>query len=545
MEIETAFILLFVVATAVAIAARRVRIPYTVALVLAGLGLGALQLFPAPALTKTLLFSVFLPGLIFEAAFHIDLREFRANLITIASLAVPGVIVSTALVAFSLTPLIAALGIAPGFGWSSALVFGALISATDPVAVVALFRNIGAPRRLTMLLDGESLLNDGTAIVFFTLSLALLAGTATTASQLTLQFVSIVGGGAAIGVAIGLAAAALTRRIDDPMIEITLTTIAAYGSFVTAESLHSSGVIATVAAGMLCGNYGARGGGMSPSTRIAAESFWEYIAFALNSIVFLLVGLEVHLATLLEYWLPILMAYLIVTVGRALMVCIGSGFVSLTRERFPWRWSAVLTWGGLRGALPMVLVLSLPKTLPHRDLLISMTFGVALLSILLQGLTMSGLLKHLGLFSEASGRAAYEVRSGRLQAAAAALSELDRLSQMRVASPAVLDTLRTEYAQVVHAAEEQLQELAVSSQELQIRDVHRIRRHLLDVEHDRVMQAFHHGALGRESLERLLADIDARRLALEMGQENPVSGPSIAAPMPQVGNEGAETPRRA
>jgi len=517
---ETAFILLFVIATAVAIAARRLQIPYTVALVVAGLVLGGLHLFPAPELTKTLLFSVFLPGLIFEAAFHIDSREFRANLITISSLAVPGVIVSTALVAFSLTPLMGGLGVVSGFDWKSALVFGALISATDPVAVVALFRNIGAPPRLTLLLDGESLLNDGTAIVFFTLSLALLSGRATTASQLASQFLSSVGGGAAIGLAVGLAASALTRKIDDPMIEITLTTVAAYGSFVSAESLHSSGVIATVAAGMLCGNYGARGGGMSPSTRIAAETFWEYVAFALNSIVFLLVGFEVHLATLLQYWLPILVAYLVVTLGRGLMICIGCGLVRMTRERFPWRWSAVLTWGGLRGALPMVLVLSLPKTLAYRDLLISMTFGVALLSILVQGLTMSGLLKHLGLVSEAAGRTVYEMHRGRLQAAAAALSEIDRMSGLHVASPLALDSLRAQYKKVVHVAEQQLKELGVSGQEVESRDMDRIRRHLLDVERDRVMRAFHHGALGRESADRLIADIDARQLAVEGGPED-------------------------
>jgi CPA1 family monovalent cation:H+ antiporter len=517
---ETAFILLFVIATAVAIAARRLQIPYTVALVVAGLVLGGLHLFPAPELTKTLLFSVFLPGLIFEAAFHIDSREFRANLITISSLAVPGVIVSTALVAFSLTPLMGGLGVVSGFDWKSALVFGALISATDPVAVVALFRNIGAPPRLTLLLDGESLLNDGTAIVFFTLSLALLSGRATTASQLASQFLSSVGGGAAIGLAVGLAASALTRKIDDPMIEITLTTVAAYGSFVSAESLHSSGVIATVAAGMLCGNYGARGGGMSPSTRIAAETFWEYVAFALNSIVFLLVGFEVHLATLLQYWLPILVAYLVVTLGRGLMICIGCGLVRMTRERFPWRWSAVLTWGGLRGALPMVLVLSLPKTLAYRDLLISMTFGVALLSILVQGLTMSGLLKHLGLVSEAAGRTVYEMHRGRLQAAAAALSEIDRMSGLHVASPLALDSLRAQYKKVVHVAEQQLKELGVSGQEVESRDMDRIRRHLLDVERDRVMRAFHHGALGRESADRLIADIDTRQLAVEGGRED-------------------------
>jgi CPA1 family monovalent cation:H+ antiporter len=195
MDIETGFILLFVVATAVAIAARRLRVPYTVALVSAGLILGALDLFPAPHLTKNLLFAVFLPGLIFEAAFHIQWREFKANLITILTLAVPGVIAATALVAFVLPPVFGALGVTPGFDWRYALVFGALISATDPVAVVALFRNLGAPRRLTTLLDGESLLNDGTAIVFFALSLSLVDGTATTAGPLAMKFASIVGVG--------------------------------------------------------------------------------------------------------------------------------------------------------------------------------------------------------------------------------------------------------------------------------------------------------------------------------------------------------------
>jgi len=224
------------------------------------------------------------------------------------------------------------------------------------------------------------------------------------------------------------------------------------------------------------------------------------------------------------------------------MISIGSGFLGLTRERFPWRWSAVLTWGGLRGALPMVLVLSLPKTLPYRDLLISMTFGVALLSILVQGLTMSGLLKLLGLLSDAADRTAYEVRTGRLQAAAAALDELERMSTRRVTSPAVLEALRTEYAQEVQTSEQQLKELGVSSQELQKRDAHRIRRHLLEIERDRIMEALHHGALGRASVERLLADIDARRLALETGHEKPSSGSGKTAPERTIGKEGVQTP---
>jgi Na+:H+ antiporter len=539
MDIETAFILLFVVATAVAIAARRLRLPYTVALVLTGLILGALDLFPAPHLTKNLLFSVFLPGLIFEAAFHIQWREFRDNLLTLLTLAVPGVIASTALVAFVLPPVIGATGVTPGFGWPHALVFGALISATDPVAVVALFRNLGAPRRLTTLLDGESLLNDGTAIVFFALSLSLVEGTATTAGSLTMQFASIVGVGAGVGALIGAMASLLMRQIDDPMIEITLTTIAAYGSFVTAETLHASGVIATVGAGMLCGNLGARTG-MSASTRLASESFWEYITFALNSIVFLLIGFEVHLPTLLSYWLPILVAFLVVTVGRALVITAGRALLGLTRERFPWRWTVVLTWGGLRGALPMVLVLSLPTEFAYHELLVSMTFGVAVISILVQGVTMSGLLSRLGIVSEPANRTAYEIRAGRLRAAAAALRELEHLSQTRAAAPEILDTLRAEYAQMVEGAEKQLRSLTMSAQQLQDQELCRIRRHLLDTERDQVIQAFRQGELGPKSQETLLADLDTRLVSLETGPSK--AGISSTPSTSQTSGQRADDP---
>jgi CPA1 family monovalent cation:H+ antiporter len=396
-NVELIFILLFVVATGVAIAARRLRLPYTVALVLAGLILGALHLFPAPSLTKNLLFSLILPALIFEAAFQIDSREFRENWITLAVLAFPGVLVSTVLVTASLVAVVGLLHLAPDFTWRDALVFGALISATDPVAVVALFRTLGAPRRLTMLLDGESLLNDGTAIVVFTLSLSLLSGEEARASPLLLQFLFIVGGGGLIGVAVGALASLLLRRIDDPMVEITITMIAAYGSFAAADELHTSGVIAAVAAGMLCGNYGRTG--MSPATRVATESFWQYVTFALNSVVFLLIGLEVRPAKLLNYAVPIFVAYLVVTAGRAIVIVLGRGLVGWTGERFPWRWTVALTWGGLRGALPIVLALSVPADFRFRELVVSMTFGVALLSILVHGLTMTTVLRRLGVIS--------------------------------------------------------------------------------------------------------------------------------------------------
>ena len=469
METETIFILLFVVATAVAITVQRLAVPYTVALVFTGLVLGLVHAFEAPHLTKALLFSIFLPGLLFEAAFHIEFKQFWRNRLAISSLALPGVVAAIALTAVILTPVANWLHFVQGFTWQHALVFGALISATDPIAVIAIFKNLGVPKRLAVLLEGESLLNDGTAIVFFTVSLALLAGTVVTAGGLAVDFIRIAGIGALIGTGVGLAVSQVIKQVDDPMIEITLTTIAAYGSFLAAEHFHYAGVIATVAAGMLCGNYGARVG-MSPSTRIAVETFWEYVAFALNSIVFLLIGLEVHFQALLSSWQAILVAYLVVTGGRALVIFGASSLLWRTRERIPWAWSIILTWGGLRGALPMVLVLSLPKDFPHRELVVSMTFGVVILSILVHGLTMSPLLRWLGIVRGQQERATYELTRGKLQAAHTALEEIDRMSHVYFSNPEVLASLRREYEQKVERDSAALDELHLEKQQLHAED---------------------------------------------------------------------------
>jgi monovalent cation:H+ antiporter, CPA1 family len=514
METETIFILLFVVATAVAIAVQRLAVPYTVALVFTGIVLGMLHAFEAPHLTKALLFSIFLPGLLFEAAFHIEFKQFWRNRLAISSLALPGVVVAIVLTAIILTPVANVLHFVQGFTWKHALVFGALISATDPIAVVAIFKNLGVPKRLAVLLDGESLLNDGTSIVFFTLSLALVTGTLVTVGGLALDFIKIVGLGALIGTGVGLAVSQVIKHVNEPMIEITLTTIAAYGSFLAAEHFHYSGVIATVSAGMLCGNYGARVG-MSPSTRIAVETFWEYLAFALNSIVFLLIGLEVNFEALLASGQAILVAYLVVTGGRALIIFGASSLLRRTRERIPWAWSVILTWGGLRGGLPMVLVLSLPTDFPYRELLVSMTFGVVILSILVHGLTMSPLLRWLGIVRGHRERAAYELTRGKLLAAHAALEEIDRMAHVHFTNPEVLASLRREYEQKVEHNSAALDELHIEKRLLHAEELQWARRHLQSVEQGAVIDAFHGGLLGQAIQEKLLADIDAQLLRLE------------------------------
>jgi len=398
---ENTLVVLFVIATAVALLAHRFRVPYTVALVLAGIGIGTLGLIEPPHLTKSLLFAFILPGLLFEAAFQLDPALVRRNWRVITALAVPGVVVAISLTAAICTLAFRVLGLDPGFSMTMGLVFGGLIAATDPIAVVALFRSMHTSPRLTTVIEGESLLNDGTSIVFLTLILGYVAGTTTTPTAIAVQLVMMVGGGVLVGAAMGLGTSGVMKRIDDPMIEITLAVIAAYGSFVVAEQLHCSGVLATVTAGMICGDYGQQAA-MSPASRTTVHAFWQYASFALNSLVFLMVGFTVPLGSLLASWPEIGIAYLAALGGRAGVVAVVSFLFGRTAERLPAGWPAVLTWGGLRGALSVVLALGLAPDFPERALLEVMTLGVVVVSLTVQGLSMGWVLRRARLADGAS-----------------------------------------------------------------------------------------------------------------------------------------------
>ncbi|MGO8994094.1 MAG: cation:proton antiporter [Polyangiaceae bacterium] len=512
MNAETTTILLFAVAMAVALVARSLKVPYTVALVLGGISLGATRVLPAPHLTRELLYAVFLPGLIFEAAFHLTLEQLRRNQRLILTLAFPGVLLAVTLT----TGLLVTLGAGwfrSGAPWSVPLVFAALITATDPIAVVGLFKSLGAPKRLGVIIEAESLVNDGTSVVVYTLAVLFATGGGVTFLHASLDFVKVVGLGLLIGATVGFAASKIIERIDDPLIEITLTTIAAYGSFAVAEQLHYSGIIATVTAGIICGSLGAPRG-MRPSTRLAVESFWEYIAFALNSLVFLLMGLEVSLNSLVAYWEPIVVAFLIVTSARAVVVFVASAALRRTTERLPWRWGVVLTWGGLRGALSMVLALALPTDFPERELVISTTFGVVILSIIANGLTSGPLLRRLGLTAGESDREAYEAARGKLLASRAALAALDHLEADHAADTGVVEGLRQEYIARRSAAEQSLMRQRGEKDLLRDAEAHAARRHLLEVEKDQVQHAYRNGLIGEHVHEQLARDVDSRLIAL-------------------------------
>jgi len=269
-----------------------------------------------------------------------------------------------------------------------------------------------------------------------------------------------------------------------------------------------------VAAGMVCGNYAGRAG-MSPSSQIAVETFWEYISFALNSIVFLLIGFEVRIESLLQSWSVILMAYLAVTISRAGVVYLVTLLLRRSSERLPWSWSMILTWGGLRGGLSMVLVLGLAPDFPFRAQLITITFGVVLLSILIQGLTTAPLMRWLAITGTQADRSHYESARLRVRTKNAALDELDQMLKAGLVHADAVQPLREEYATALAAAEQAVRELHLQTAELQQEELHAAQRQLLLIEKGVALESLRKGIISQAALEHLLADIDARLFKLD------------------------------
>jgi monovalent cation:H+ antiporter, CPA1 family len=379
--------LLFVSAL-VAMLTRRLRMPYTVGLVLAGMGLYFSHIYIEWHLTKDLIFSVFLPPLVFEAALFIHWRDFKKELPVVTLLATVGVVVAAA---------VTALGMHYGLAWDwgSGIVFGVLIAATDPVSVIATFKESKVHGRLRMLIESESLLNDGTAAVAFVAVLGVLAGGHETVLSISgTLFVTIIGGVLIGGIIAGLFML-LAGRTPDYLVEITFTTLVAYGSFFVAEHFRCSGVLAALTAGLVVGNFRSSGS-ISGAGRHALGPFWEYVAFVANSLIFLLIGAQEAQQHYKGLWGPVLLAIALVTLGRAAAIYPLCALFARSRLKVAMRHQHVLFWGGLRGALALALSLSLPEDLPRRNVIVVITFAVVAFSVFAQGLTMTPLLRRLG-----------------------------------------------------------------------------------------------------------------------------------------------------
>jgi monovalent cation:H+ antiporter, CPA1 family len=387
---------LLAVAMAVAIAARRLKLPYTVGLVIVGIAIAYLRLGLQFPLTHVLIFDLILPPLLFEAALSLPWGELRRDFWPIFVLSTAGTLVAAAIVVAGMISLL---------GWpsDSALMFGVLIAATDPVAVIALFKDSGVTGRLRLLVESESLFNDGVAAVLFAMALAWIdiAGPAQSGLDTVVTLAEISFGGIAIGAACGGMSVVIAGSTKEHLVEATLTTVAAYGSLLLAEQLHVSGVLATVTTGLILGNFGEfRSSGEDFLTSRGREfvvGFWEFAAFLANSAVFLLIGENIATTPFNSYGPKlVLVSIAIVLVSRGLTVYPLSFAFARTRWRIPLREQHVLWWGGLRGALALALALSLPPTLPLRDEIVVVTFGVVAFSIIVQGLTMPPLLRRLG-----------------------------------------------------------------------------------------------------------------------------------------------------
>ena len=389
---------LLLVACLIAMICRRIGLPYIVGLVIAGILIALLPNSPLLPLSRGLIFNILLPPLVFEAALQLEWKRFRGELMLTLTLALLGVGIAAALTA-------AAMHFWVGWSWIGALLFGVLIAATDPVSVIASFRETRVEPRLAMLVESESLLNDGVAAVAFALLSAIAMGASASAGSVLPAFLWTMAGGVIFGVGVSGIMLLIAGRTSDHLVEITLTTLAAYGSFLMAEHFHASGVIAALAAGLMVGNVGWMGA-ISDDGREHVRSAWEYFAFLANSFVFILIGMNSANQPLRELGsVTAGIAILVVLSGRLLSVYPLSAVFSGSRWRLPMPYQHVLFWGGLRGALALALALAVPANVPERDAIIVTAFVVVAFSILVQGLTMPWLIRRLKLSRKEPGGA--------------------------------------------------------------------------------------------------------------------------------------------
>ncbi len=382
------FAALLLVAAVVAMVARRLKVPYTVGLVIAGVALALFSIVPQIRLTKELIFTLFLPPLVFEAALYIGWQELKRDLPVIVTLASLGMMLSALVTAAGMHYVI-------GWQWSGALVFGTLIAATDPVSVIANFKEAGVHGRLRLLVEAESLFNDSTAAIAFVVTLAIAGGHSIGFTETLGSLALNISGGIFVGLVVAGFLLLLAGRTTDRLVELTLTTVAAYSSFLLAEHFNCSGILSSMTAGLLIGNVGVNGV-ISESSKEAVISFWDFAAFVANSLIFLLIGIREAQQSLAGMWGAVTVGIAFVLLGRAVAIYPLCTLFSRSNQRVDMKHQHIMVWGGLRGALALALALGLPPDIPHSAEIVTVAFAVVAFSVIVQGLTMTPLLRAFG-----------------------------------------------------------------------------------------------------------------------------------------------------
>lgn len=467
------------------------RIPYTMLLVIVGLGLAVVDV-RLVSLSPELILSIFLPPLLFEAAWNLKWSELKKQWIPICLYAVFGVIVSISGIAIGLHYL-ASLSL------TTALLIGASLSATDPVSVIALFRELGIDKRISTVMEGESLFNDGMAVVAFGFLVTLAMGTATpTVPSILTEFFVVVGVGVAVGTLVGFSVSYLTQRFDLPLVEQSWTLVSAYATYLIAEDLGGSGVIAVVIVGLILGNFGSRIG-MNPQTRIIVTEFWEFLAFFVNSIVFLLIGDQIEFAILQESWKAIAVTLMSMMLARAISVYgLGRLSNSFTPTDISMREQTLLWWGGLRGSVAIALALSVPTVLPDQQEIIAVVFGVVLFTLLVQGLTIKPLLEALKLLGNQPLRQQFAEAIARLTALERVLEHLHQMEQRPGVDPEFCRHQESIVKGEIERLHQETETLQAEHSHLKEFSKEQLHQELLDVEAETYAELVQSGKLDRD-----------------------------------------------
>ncbi|PSB22619.1 sodium:proton antiporter [filamentous cyanobacterium CCP1] len=508
----TTLIILLLVATGVALITRRLRIPYVTGLVLAGLAVT--ELLPGQVgLNPELVLNLFLPILIFEASINTDISRLRSTVKPIALLAGPGIALASAITAVLLKYSL-------GFAWMPALFAGVILAITDTVSVIAVFKEVPVPSRLSTIVEGESLFNDGVALVLFSLIASVYTVGSITFLEGLQQLTVVIAGGTLVGLGFGYLSVGLSRQSDDALSDILLTVAVALGAFQVGQFLGVSGAVAVVVAGLVYGNLGiARS--VSATAKITILSFWEYAGFGVNTFIFLLIGLEVDLITLWQTLPLVLIAILVYQAGRALTVYPLLALLRSFDRPIPIKWQHVLFLGNVKGSLSMALALSIPLGLPGREQVIPLVFGTVLVSLVGQGLSLPWLVKRLRLSSVSNIRQQVEESQIQLIAAKAAQDELDSLLKSGVLPKAVYEELRAAYQARVAVSERRLRDLYNQRPDQALgkgddrTKLDAIQRRLLLAEKGAVNDALRKRIISEDLVQTYIQDLNERLLTLD------------------------------
>jgi len=516
-EIELVLALMAVVA-ALAAVARRIGIPYPLLMVVGGTAIGLIPGLPHIELEPDLVFLLFLPPLLYVAASSTSIRDIRKNTRPIALLAVGLVLATVAAVA-----VVVHLAV-PSISWPIAFALGAIVAPPDAIAATAVLQRVGAPKRIVTILEGESLMNDATALVAYRIALIAAATGAFSFVEAGGRFIAVAIGGVLLGLAVGFAVTDLRRRLTDTPVSITVSLLAPYAAYLPAEQLGVSGVLAAVTAGLYVGQHASRT--LSSEARVAGAAVWQMVVFILNGLVFTLVGLQ----------LPSIVAGL-GNIPTATLLGLG-GLVSLTvivtrfawvfpgtyvprllspalRRRDPnppWQWVVVLGWAGMRGAVSLAAALALPHELPERPLLIFVTYCVIATTLIGQGLTLPFVIRGLGV--TVSDDTEHEEAHARAETAEAALARLADLRPGWSDHGELLDSLQARYShQATHAQEHH--DGPVGEPEEELIAHRRIRRELIQAEREAALDLHSRGAISDEVRRRIERDLDLEELRAE------------------------------